>query len=145
MRVGLGFDHQMDRSDETIAQVVHRTVVEALIGAAGFETGAAEEARSVERERSDLEEAVRHLERRNYQVVNLDVTLIPGGPMGRSVIPGLRDELAAAIHVAPGNVSIKQARGGTWAAEDGIAAMSVVLIGQIADLDALHASIRSGG
>ncbi len=146
MRVGLGFDHRPQGTAEAIVQVVHGAVVEALTGAAGLEAEASGAAPDSEAEGRDLREAVRLIERHNYQVVNLDITLVADGSPSISHLSGLRDELAGAIHVAPANVSVKQAPRTAWLeADGGVAAIAITLLNQIADLDALHASIRSGG
>ena len=146
MRVGLGFDHQTDGSADRIVRVVHGAVVEALIGAAGCERDPDPAPDATASLGEEVREAVRLIERHNYQVVNLDITIIIEEPAEPSHIGGLREELADTTHVGPSHVSVKQAPVLPWsAANEGIAAIAVALLDQIADLDALHASIRSGG
>ena len=60
--------------------------------------------------------------------------------------------VAEVVHVSPANVAVKHAGGGhvVWleaaaGGTRGIAAVAVALLNQVSDLDALHASIRSGG
>jgi 2-C-methyl-D-erythritol 2,4-cyclodiphosphate synthase len=146
MRVGLGFDHHTAATAETIVQVVHGAVIEALVGGAGLDAdGAGAGGDTVNGER-DLREAVRLIERHNYQIVNIDITLMADGPRADFHLPELRGELAEVLHVSPTSVSTKQAGGTAWLRDDGgVAAIAVALLDQIADLDALHASIRSGG
>lgn len=142
-------------------------LVDALLGAAGlgdFRSFTAEEpaegaggrARRDESEASGgsadgeagtseavLARAVRRVERENYQVVNADVSLRRGEPPGHETTGRVADRLAAALHVAPAAVSVKWSAGGALPGGE-LRALAVVLLDQIGDIDALHASIRGG-
>ncbi len=154
MRVGLGFDQRATPKD-ALDLAVLGAVVEALLGASGLEDAApgSEDASAAGRPlegTAELQECVRRIERQNYQVVNLDITV--SASMSAPIEPArritLRQSLAELVHVAPASVSIKERRGrdGLGAAPAaGVTAIAVILLDQIADLDALHASIRSGG
>lgn len=139
MRVGLGFDRR-DASPDSLLEVIHRAIVEALRGASGLE--------AVPTETEGLREAIRCIERYNYQVVNLDVTVLGDRQYPEARLSEIRENVAALVHVAPANVALKEGEVNPIRrldAESGIAAIAVTLLDQISDLDALHASIRSGG
>lgn len=153
MRVGLGFDQRATLTDG-LESAVLRAVVEAIAGASGLaiatadcrEPGTADDPMAGQ---SVLRQAVQGIERENYQVVNLDVTVwAPSGGTEGARLVAMADSLAELVHVAPTNVSVKAGRASEvfgLSASDGVAAMAVTLLDQIADLDTLHASIRSGG
>lgn len=166
MRVGLGVDQRVASDDglDGLVGVVFGAVVEALCGAAGLSTALlndgdetaspAEEESGPEVQDAEvvsetaLRRAVRLVERHNYQVVNVDVTVWADRSSLEERLPPMRERLAQVLHVASANVVTKPARGGGvpgLEAGDGFAAIAVMLLSQIADLDALHASIRSGG
>ena len=156
MRVGLGFDRR-NASTDALTSVIHRAVAEALRGASGLDTlspGSSEpaardaletSAKGAERE---LRETVRLIERHNHQVVNLDITVLAGVPCPEDALREIRELVAELVHIAPANVVTKKSETNPtpWLeAGDGVAAIAITLLDQISDLDALHASIRSGG
>lgn len=160
MRVGLGFDRR-DASPSALAGVIHRAVAEAIRGASGLvpPTPGSSEAPSgdvveftPETEKGSAEEklrdAIRIIERHNYQVVNLDITILADAPYPEVALDGIRERVAELVHISPASVVTKEpAMNPTpWLEfRGGVAAIAITLLDQISDLDALHASIRSGG
>lgn len=171
MRVGLGFDsHRFDPSRTLIlagvrfeghpglsghsdGDAVAHATVDALLGAAGLGSiGEHFPDTDLELRNADsmemLSEAVQSVERENYQVVNVDVTVVAEGPRVAAHADRMRENLAARLHLAPSHVSVKgkSAEGMGWIGrEEGLAVLAVALLDRIGDLDALHASVRSGG
>jgi 2-C-methyl-D-erythritol 2,4-cyclodiphosphate synthase len=171
MRVGIGYDSH--RFDETRplrlggleipdapglaaysdGDAVAHAITDALLGAAGLgdigllfpDTDPANRAAdSLEM----LTEAVRRLESENYQVVNVDVTVVCERPKIGPHAREMAKRLAPVLHTRPSGVSIKgkSNEGMGWIGRgEGIAVIAVASIAQIEDIDALHASIRSGG
>jgi 2-C-methyl-D-erythritol 2,4-cyclodiphosphate synthase len=81
-----------------------------------------------------LREAVRLVEATNYQVVNVDVTVICEAPRIGPYIGAMRERLAAAIGIGPSHVSVKGKtnEGMGWIGRrEGIAAMAVALVDTI--------------
>jgi 2C-methyl-D-erythritol 2,4-cyclodiphosphate synthase len=160
MRVGLGFDRR-DASTDALAGVIHRAVAEALRGASGLDTplpgtseADARDALETSARRGaggaegELREAVRLIERHNHQVVNLDITVLADVPYPEAALHEIRERVAELVHIAPANVVTKKSEINPtpWLeAGNGVAAIAITLLDQISDLDALHASIRSGG
>lgn len=171
MRVGLGFDsHRFDPSRPLVlggvqipdhpglsghsdGDAVCHAVIDALLGAAGLESigerypdsdPAFSGAESLEL----LDDTIRAVEGANYQVVNLDVTVVAETPRIAPHADAMAETLADRLHVSPGAVTVKgkTAEGMGWLGrEEGLASLAVVLVDRIGDLDSLHASIRSGG
>lgn len=171
MRVGIGYDsHRFDEARPLVlagvripdapglaahsdGDAVAHAVIDALLGAAGIgHIGALfpdddpgyEGADSI----SLLAEAVRRVEMENYQVVNVDVSIIAERPRIAPFVEGMSDRLAATLHIAPSCVSIKgkSNEGMGWVGRgEGIAVIAVATLDQIRDIDALLASMRSGG
>ncbi len=153
----MGFDRRAFTSSGLVVldDVVVSAVVDALLGAAGLAgTPRADFDPSEEGAGSEhaLREAVRLVERENYQVVNLDISVVTEGLEISPHFPSVSDRIAELVHVSPANVAVKHAGGGRlmWleaaaGGTGGVAAVAVALLNQVADLDALHASIRSGG
>jgi 2C-methyl-D-erythritol 2,4-cyclodiphosphate synthase len=99
-----------------------------------------------ERAEAALRDAVLHIERHNYQIVSLDITVsVP--ELSANRMEGIRQGLAKFAHVGPANVVVKSAPGAGMPGAGGeeATAIAITLLDQIADLDMLHASIRSGG
>ncbi len=89
-----------------------------------------------------LESAVALLEGENYQVVNVDVTIIAERPRIGPHAEPMRRRVAEAIGISPKNVSVKAKsnEGMGWVgAGDGIAVHAVALIDRIEDQDRVHA------
>ncbi|MEJ2340809.1 MAG: 2-C-methyl-D-erythritol 2,4-cyclodiphosphate synthase [Gemmatimonadales bacterium] len=96
----------------------------------------------------ELQEVVRLIERHNHQVVNLDVTVLADVPYPEAALYEIRERVAELVHIAPANVMTKRSEMSAtpWLETgNGVAAIAITLLDQISDLDALHASIRSGG
>ncbi len=153
----MGFDRRALTSSGVLVlgDVVGSAVVDALLGAAGLVgTPRADSDPSEEGAGSEhaLHEAVQLVERANYQVVNLDISVVTEGLEISPHFASVSERIAQAVHVSPANVAVKHAGRGrlVWleaavGGTGGVAAVAVVLLNQVADLDALHASIRSGG
>jgi len=154
----LGFDRRALTSSGVLvlSDVVASAVVDALLGAAGLGGGTppAEYDPSEEEAGSEhaLREAVRLVERQNYQVVNLDISVVSEGLEISPHFASVSERIAEVVHVSPASVAVKHAGAGrlVWLEATGggtgdVAAVAVALLNQVADLDALHASIRSGG
>ena len=70
----------------------------------------------------------------NYQVVNVDVTLVCETPRISAFVPAMRERLAAAIGIAPAHVSVKGKtnEGMGWIGRgEGVAVIAVVLVDAI--------------
>ncbi len=153
----MGFDRRAFTSSGVLVlgDVVVSAVVDALLGAAGLgETPRADSDPSEEEDGSEhaLREAVRLVERENYQVVNLDISVVTEGLEISRHFASVSERIADVVHVSPVNVAVKHAGRGrlVWleapaGGTGGVVAVAVALLNQVADLDALHASIRSGG
>lgn len=171
MRVGIGYDsHRFDEARPLIlagvqipdapglaahsdGDAVAHAVIDALLGAARLghigelfpdDDPAYEGADSL----SLLAEAVRRVEMENYQVVNVDVSIITEQPRIAPFVDPMTERLAAILHTAPATVSIKGKtnEGMGWIGRgEGMAVIAVAALDQIRDIDALLASMRSGG
>jgi len=171
VRVGLGYDsHQFDESRTLVLggvriagapglsghsdgdAVVH-AIIDALLGATGLGSiGGRFPDSDPEWEGADsldlLERTMRWVEERNYQVVNVDVTVVTEQPRISPHAAMMSETLARYLHIAPASVSIKgkSNEGMGWIGRsEGLAVSAVALLDQIGDIDALHASIRAGG
>ena len=83
-----------------------------------------------------LRHAARILEERNYQVVNVDVTVIAEQPKLGPHVAAMRERLADALSISPDNVSVKgktNERMGWVGRGEGIAGMAVALIDAVKD------------
>lgn len=171
MRIGIGYDsHRFDDERPLIlggieipdapglaghsdGDAICHAITDALLGAAALgDIGGIFPDTDPEHEGADsvamLAEAVRRLEAENYQVVNVDVTVIAERPKIGPHARAMRDRLAPVLHAAPANLSVKGKtnEGMGWIGRgEGIAVIAVASIAQIVDIDALHASFRSGG
>lgn len=171
MRVGVGYDsHRFDDARPLVlggvpipgepglrghsdGDAVAHALTDALLGAAGLgDIGALFPDDDPDLAGADsmafLAEAVRRIESENYQVVNADVTVIAERPRLRGVSGRMAARLAGVLHADPARVSVKgkSNEGMGWIGRgEGLAVIAVASIAQIEDIDALHASIRSGG
>lgn len=158
MRIGIGHADP-DPDAERLAPAA-RALADALLGAAGLDGGEAPASRPGEPDTPGghaaldlLSRAVRAVEGENYQVVNVDLTVIgaaPGGPEGDGDAPGrraTRSELADRLHVSPEHVSLESAAGGVPAGSDGRSGVvtAVALVDRIAPMDQVHSPLRAGG
>lgn len=153
----MGFDRRAATSTGVLVlgDVVVSAVVDGLLGATGLggtprvESDPSDEGAGSE---DALREAVRLVERENYQVVNLDISVVTEGLELSPHFASLSERIAELVHVSPANVAVKHAGRGrlVWleaaaGGKGGVTALAVATLNQVADLDALHASIRSGG
>ncbi len=171
MRVGLGYDsHRFDDGRPLVlggveipdhpglaghsdGDAVAHAVIDALLGAAGLGDIGGHFPDDEERWRGAdslelLSRAVRRIEGENYQVVNVDVTVVASTPRVRPHAAAMREALAERLRIDAGHVSVrgKSNEGLGWiGGGEGLAVMSVALLDRIEDPDTLHASIRSGG
>lgn len=171
MRVGLGYDsHAFDASRPLVlggvpiqdspglkghsdGDAVAHAVIDALLGAAGLGSiGEHYPDSDPEYAGADsmelLTKTLGLIERQNYQVVNVDVTVIAEQPRIAPHASDMSRRLAARLHTAPSSVSVKgkSNEGMGWIGRnEGIATIAVVMIDQMRDIDALLASMRSGG
>ena len=159
MRVGVGYDShrfapgrplvlggvrvpfELGLAGHSDADVVAHAITDALLGAAALgdigshfppEDERWRHADSVELLRS----AVRLLAERNYQVVNVDVTVVLETPKLRPHVDAMREALARALEVSPDNVSVKAKTNeqmGWIGRGEGVAGMAVALIDAIGD------------
>ena len=93
-----------------------------------------------------LARSVTLLEGENYQVVNVDVTVVAEAPRIGAHVPAMREKLAEALGISPRNVSVKgkSNEGMGWIGQgEGIAVHAVALIDRIEDQARLFA--RHGG
>ncbi|HEX6309166.1 MAG TPA: 2-C-methyl-D-erythritol 2,4-cyclodiphosphate synthase [Longimicrobiales bacterium] len=157
MRVGIGYDSHRFAPDRRLvlggveiehthglaghsdADAVAHAVTDALLGAAGlgdigrlFPPGDEEwrDADSIELLRRAAERAAEQ----NYQVVNVDVTVVCEAPKLAPHADAMSGRLADALGIAPRFISVKAKsnEGMGWSGRgEGIAAMAVVLIDRI--------------
>lgn len=93
-----------------------------------------------------LGRVVRMLEARNYQVVNVDVTVIAEEPRLAPFSSRIRERLAQALEISPANVSVKgkSNEGMGWIGRgEGLAVSAVALVDSVVDLAAIT-SVHSG-
>ena len=153
----MGFDRRALTSSGVLVlgDVVVSAVVDALLGAAGLagtpraDFDPSEEGAGPEHA---LRGAVRLVERENYQVVNLDISVVTEDLEISPHLSSVSERIAEVVHVSPANVAVKHAGAGRFVwleaaagGTGGVTAVAVATLNQVADLDALHASIRSGG
>ena len=159
MRVGIGYDShrfvpgrplilggvripfEQGLAGHSDADVVAHAVTDAILGAAALgDIGThfpPDDARWKDADSIGLlRAAVRILEERNYQVVNVDVTLVLEQPRLRPHIDAMRARIAHALAISPENVSIKgktNEQMGWIGRGEGIAGMAVALIDAVRD------------
>jgi 2-C-methyl-D-erythritol 2,4-cyclodiphosphate synthase len=132
------------------ADAVAHAVTDALLGAAGLGDIGGHFPPTEERWKDAdsiqlLREVVGLLERHNYQVVNVDVTVVAESPRIGPHAGAMRERLAGAIGIAPSHVSVKgkSNEGMGWVGRaEGVAAFAVALIDQVEDQDELHLRFR---
>ncbi|MEJ2539581.1 MAG: 2-C-methyl-D-erythritol 2,4-cyclodiphosphate synthase [Gemmatimonadota bacterium] len=162
MRVGLGYDsHRFDPATpcwlggvlipdhpglagHSDGDAICHAVIDAVLGAAALgdvgshfpptdETWAGADSLEL------LRRAVEVLERENYQVVNVDVTVICETPKIGPVAEAIRERLGDALRVGPGFVSVKGKtnEGLGWiGAGEGLAVHAVALVDRVQEGDA---------
>lgn len=157
MRVGLGYDshpfvdgrrlilggieiaHERGLAGHSDADAVAHAVTDALLGASGLGDIGRHFPPSDERWRDadsiDLLRRAAHLAaEQNYQVVNVDVTVVCEAPKIARDADAMCARLASALDIAPSAISVKGKtnEGMGWIGRgEGIAAMAVVLVDRI--------------
>lgn len=168
MRIGHGFDsHRFAEGRKLIlggveipaergleghsdADAVAHAVTDALLGAAGLgDIGRHFPPSDPQWEDADslqlLARVVRLLEGRNYQVVNVDVTVVAEEPRIGPHAAAMQDQLARVLGISPGHISIKgkSNEGLGWIGRgEGLACFAVALIDDLEGIDAVHARHR---
>ena len=154
MRIGIGYDsHRFDASRKLIlagveiphdeglaghsdADAVAHAVTDALLGAAalgdiGSHFPPDDDAWKGADSMLLLRTALRAVEAENYQVVNVDVTVICEAPKLLPHVPAMRESLAHVLDISVSHVSIKGKtnEGMGWIGRrEGIAVMAVALL-----------------
>jgi 2-C-methyl-D-erythritol 2,4-cyclodiphosphate synthase len=93
-----------------------------------------------------LRRAVDLIHGQNYQVVNVDVTVITESPRLGPHADEMCARLAGALNIGPGQVSVKAKsnEGMGWiGAGEGLAVHAVAIVDRIEDQDVVHARYRS--
>jgi 2-C-methyl-D-erythritol 2,4-cyclodiphosphate synthase len=160
MRIGIGYDshrfaagrrlvlggveieHTHGLAGHSDADAVAHAVIDALFGAGALGDIGTHFPPSDERWRDAdsmllLRAALRRLEERNYQVVNVDVTVICEAPNLARHGVAIRERLAAVLGIAPGHVSVKAKtnEGMGWIGRgEGVAVIAVALIDSLEPL-----------
>ncbi len=154
MRVGIGYDshrfeagrrlilggveipHSSGLTGHSDADAIAHAVTDAILGATGQGDIGTHFPPADERWRDAdsmdlLRLAVELVAGDNYQVVNVDVTVVCETPRIAGYVPRMRERLADAIGIAPGHVSIKGKtnEGMGWIGRgEGVAAIAVALV-----------------
>jgi 2-C-methyl-D-erythritol 2,4-cyclodiphosphate synthase len=154
MRIGIGYDSHRFAAGRRLllggveiplaqglaghsdADAVLHAIIDALLGAAALGDIGSHFPPSDERWRDAdsmelLQTAVLRLAEENYQVVNVDVTVICEAPRIGSHAEAMRERIAGAIGIAPRHVCVKGKtnEGMGWVGRgEGIAALAVALI-----------------
>jgi 2-C-methyl-D-erythritol 2,4-cyclodiphosphate synthase len=157
VRVGLGYDshrfadgrrlvlggveiaHQRGLAGHSDADVVAHAVIDAVLGAAALGDIGRHFPPTDEQWRDadsiDLLRRAGHLAaEQNYQVVNVDVTVVCEAPRLAPHAASMSERLAAALGIAPAHVSVKGTtnEGMGWIGRgEGIAAMAVALVDRV--------------
>lgn len=131
------------------ADAVAHAVTDALLGAAGLgdigqhfppDDPAYRDADSLQL----LARAVRLLEGQNYQVVNVDVTVVAEHPQIGPHAPAMRERISAVLDIAPEHVSVKgkSNEGMGWIGRgEGVAVLAVALIDRMQETDGFRTSV----
>jgi 2-C-methyl-D-erythritol 2,4-cyclodiphosphate synthase len=147
---GVEIPHDRGLTGHSDADAVAHAVTDALLGAAGLgDIGRHFPPSDAQWKDADslklLGQVVRLLEGRNYQVVNVDVTVVCEQPKIGPHAQGMQERLASVIGISPGHISIKGKtnEGMGWIGRgEGIAVFAVALVDSLEDLDVLHARHR---
>jgi len=138
---GVRIPYELGLDGHSDADVVAHAVTDAILGAAALGDIGSHFPPDDERWRGAdsielLRAAVRILEERNFQVVNVDVTLVLEAPRLRPHVDAMRTRLADALTISPENVSVKgktNEQMGWIGRGEGIAGMAVALIDAVRD------------
>jgi 2-C-methyl-D-erythritol 2,4-cyclodiphosphate synthase len=147
---GVEIPHERGLAGHSDADAVAHAVTDALLGAAGMgDIGRHFPPSDPQWKDADsiqlLARVVRLLEGRNFQVVNVDVTVVAEAPRIGPHAAAMQARLASVLGIAPDHISIKgkSNEGLGWIGRgEGIAAFAVALIDRLEDIDALHARHR---
>jgi 2-C-methyl-D-erythritol 2,4-cyclodiphosphate synthase len=132
------------------ADAVAHAVTDALLGAAGLGDIGRHFPPTDEQWRDAdsmqlLARVVRLLEGRNYQVVNVDVTVVTEAPKVGPHVAAMQERLSRVLGISPGHISIKgkSNEGLGWIGRgEGLACFAVALIDSLEGIDAVHARHR---
>jgi len=94
-----------------------------------------------------LDQVVRLLEQENFQVVNVDVTVVAEAPKIGPHAQAMRERLAGVLGIAPSHVSLKGKtnEGMGWIGRgEGIAAFAVALLDRVSDGEPYPSDARDG-
>lgn len=150
---GVEIPHERGLTGHSDADAVAHAVTDALLGAAGLgdigrhfppTDDTWKDADSMQL----LARVVRLLEGRNYQVVNVDVTVVCEAPRIGPHAAAMQERLSAVLGISPGHISIKgkSNEGMGWTGRgEGIACFAVALVDDMKGLDDLHARHRRDG
>lgn len=170
MRVGTGYDsHRFEEGRKLILGGVHipdhpglkghsdgdavaHAVIDAILGAAavgnvGSHFPPTDEAWKDADSMELLRRAVHVLESRNYQVVNVDVTVVCESPRIGPWVDAMRQRLGGILRVGPSAVSVKGKtnEGMGWIGRgEGVAVHAVALIDSIGGFDATWGATDEG-
>lgn len=144
---GVNIPSEVGLTGHSDADAVAHAVTDAILGAAGLgDIGQHFPDSDVQWKDADslylLAQAVHLLEGENYQIVNVDVTVIAEHPRIGPYAAEMREKLAAVLRIAPSHVSVKgkSNEGMGWiGSREGLAVLAVALIDRIEDQDRLFA------
>jgi 2-C-methyl-D-erythritol 2,4-cyclodiphosphate synthase len=133
---GVEIPHERGLAGHSDADAVAHAVTDALLGGAGLgDIGTHFPPTDARWQDADsmglLAAALREVEGRNYQVVNVDVTVICEAPRIGPHVAAMRERLGEVLGIGPGNVSVKAKtnEGMGWVGSgEGLAAMAVALL-----------------
>lgn len=139
---GVKLNHPLGLLGHSDADVLTHAVMDALLGAAGLgDIGQMFPDNDPQYAGADslalLEQVAVRLRGAGYRVGNVDATVIAQKPRLAPCIPRMRENLARAMGVDPGRVSVKattEERLGFTGREEGVAAHAVALIEERDDL-----------
>jgi 2-C-methyl-D-erythritol 2,4-cyclodiphosphate synthase len=170
MRVGTGYDsHRFEEGRKLVLGGVHipdhpglkghsdgdavaHAVIDAILGAAaagnvGSHFPPSDEAWKDADSMELLRRAVHVLESRNYQVVNVDVTVVCEAPRIGPWVEAMRQRLGGILRIGPSAVSVKGKtnEGMGWIGRgEGVAVHAVALIDSIGGFDATWGATDEG-
>ncbi|HET7274331.1 MAG TPA: 2-C-methyl-D-erythritol 2,4-cyclodiphosphate synthase [Longimicrobiaceae bacterium] len=135
------------------ADAVAHAVTDALLGASGLgDIGRHFPPTDAEWKDADstrlLARVIELLAGRNYQVVNVDVTVVAEAPRIGPHVAAMQARLSEVIGISPAHISIKGKSNETmgWIGRgEGIAVFAVALIDDLEDQDVVHALHRRSG
>ena len=133
---GVRIDHPLGLDGHSDADVLTHAIIDALLGAAGLgDIGqhfpASDPKYKGASSQDLLATATRAVTEAGYRVVNVDSTVIAEEPRLQPHLGAMREQLAKALDVDPGAVSVKATSPeglGALGREEGIAAHAVALI-----------------